>query len=305
MKKIVSWNTLGQWIDAGLGQGHFEQYQAFLQITRGRFPRRSNQVVGVVPGYKRRFNFLARAERIVGIVAVWLGVRDAREQYPLWPWAHAHPLVDWPLPALMAGLPQPIPLLDVAREAGIDHGTYPGTDVPYVATTDLLVTTGRDETPALVAIACKPKAAVAPGPENDRTVERLELERRYFKAISVRHVIVDSDDLPTALFANLEVFAPDPALYARLGSFDGAKRAEEALRSRLEDESIRDAVLATSCDLRCSPELIWDTFQLLAWRQDIDIDLGEPIHRSLPLRAGGRARRAALAQAWLGEVAHA
>lgn len=301
--KAINWNKVAEWIDAGLGQGHLEHYLAFLQITRGYFPRNSNQVVGVLPGYKRRFNFLARAERQIALVARWLRVRDVREQYPLWPWAHAHPLADWPLATLTCVTPQP--LLEIAREAGIEHGTYFGSTVPYVATIDLLLTVGPSEAPVLAALACKPKSAMTPGAANDRTIERLELERRYFKAIGVRHVIIDSDDLPRALFANLEAFAPDDTLQARLAACPYRARASEKLRQRLENDAIRDAVLATASELQCTPAAVWDVFQILAWEQEIDIDLGRPVHRSQPLHAGGHARRAALSRAWLGEIADA
>ena len=300
--KVISWATLSEWIDIGFGRGHFEQYQAFLRITRRAFPRRSNQVVGVMPGFKRRFDFWSRAERLIALLCIWLGVRDLREQYPLWPWAHDHPLADWPLYALRYD-PAPA-LLEIARDAGIDHGNYFGSPVPYVATTDLLVTVGTDTCPELVAIACKPRELLWGRRAKHRVVERLELERRYFKALGVRHVVADSAAIDSVLSANLQALAPDKTLLTRLDQFQERGAAEESLRRRLQEEALRDAVWATARDLRCDLTLIWGVFQMLVWRQEIDLDLSRPMVRSLPMVVGGRRRRAALRKAWLGEAGH-
>lgn len=299
----INWNTLSQWIDNGLGLGHFEWYKAFLRITRRKFPRRSNQVVGVLPGYRRRFDFWARPERKIGLLSIWLGVLDVREQYPLWPWPHPHPLADWPLCPI--SLPNAPALLDVAREAGIEHGTFVGSTVPYVATTDLLLTVGTKEQPRLVAIACKPRTLIYGDRADQRVIERLELERRYFRALKVPHVVADDEAVDDTLLANLEAVAPDWAASEALDHFADREKAKEVLCRRLEEDAIRDAVWGTASELRCDLPLVWAVFNMLAWTQAIDIDLAKPIHRSRPMRTGGRARRNALRITWKLEVGNA
>ncbi len=292
----ISWNTLSQWIDNGLGFGHFEWYKAFLRITRRKFPRRSNQVVGVLPGFRRRFDFWSRTERKIGLLGIWLGVLDVREQYPVWPWSHPHPLADWPL--FPMSFPDAPALLAVAREAGIEHGTYVGSTVPYVATTDLLLTVGSKEQPRLVAVACKPRALFCGERADQRVVERLELERRYFQTLGVPHIVADDVAVDATLVANLEAVAPDAALSEALEHFQDRGKAQEVLCRRLEQDTIRDAVWGTASELRCDLPLVWAVFNMLAWTQTIDIDLAKPIHRSLPMCTGGTARRKALRITW-------
>lgn len=301
--KSNSWETLFSWLKQGLGQGHFEAYQAFLRITRSRFPRKANQLVGVLPGYQRRFDFWSRNEHRIALLCAWLGVRDIREQYPLWPWAHAHPLYDWPLFPLEPG--QAPALLDVAREAGIDHGTYVGTKIPYVATTDLLVTLGANEAPRLLAISCKPRALLTPIPKHRRILERLELERRYWIAVGGRHLIADGAAVNSTLFANLEAIAPDVTMRERVRMYSDFETIQQHLSRRLEGEAIRDAVWATARDLQCDLTCAWDAFHILAWRQDIDIDLGRPMLHSEPVALGGARRKDMLKRAWLEGADHA
>lgn len=300
--KPMNWAKLAQLIDEGRGQGHLEAYASLLRITRRNFPRYSNQVVAVLPGFRRRFDFLSRAEYRIALFCIWLGVIDLREQFPLWPFPHQHPLNDWPLASVPARYAPA--LQDIAREAGIDHGQFPGSVVPYVATTDILLTMGDRQAPSLVAIACKAASRLRRVESSQRMMERLELERRYFEAVGARFVIADGGDINTTLLANLQTVAPDHSSVARLAAFTEREAAQEAMQRRLEQESIRDAVWATMRDLRVAANLAWDVFHALAWSAKIDVDLTQPLHVTLPLRGGGSQRRVTLRRTWLGEVRH-
>ncbi len=301
--KRVHWNVLFDYIAEGRGQGHLEQYRALIRITRRNFPRRSNQIVGVLPTHERRFDFLSRAEYLIALVWAWLGALDIREQFPLWPFAHGHPLNHWPLARLQTR--RAPALLDIARDAGIDHGCYPGTRIPYIATTDLVMTTGDPMAPALLAVACKPSSELKSASHETRMLERLELERRYFGALGVTFRVADGGDLNPVLTANLQMLAPDKTSRARLAELHDKQAAEERLKRRLEAESIRDAVWALASDLRLTMTQAWDIFHSLAWRGEIDIDLTRPLHASLPMTSGGRARRAALRDTWMKGGRHA
>ena len=301
--KRVNWNVLFDYIAEGRGQGHLEQYRALIRITRRNFPRRSNQIVGVLPTHERRFDFLSRAEYLIALVWAWLGALDIREQFPLWPFAHGHPLNHWPLARLQAR--RAPALLDIARDAGIDHGRYPGTSIPYIATTDLVMTIGDPMAPTLLAVACKPSSQLKSASHETRMLERLELERRYFGALGVTFRVADGGDLNQVLTANLQMLAPDKTSRARLAALHDKHAAEERLKRRLESESIRDAVWALASDLRLTLTQGWDLFHSLAWRSEIDIDLTRPLHASLQMTSGGRARRAALRDTWMKGGRHA
>lgn len=296
--KPMNWDKLQARLLRGDGQGHNEHYRAFLQVTRSNITSQGNQAVGSLPRYRRRFNFLSRVERHVALTCVWLGALDVREQFPLWPWAHAHPLSDWPQ-ACVAGPAVP-GLLTLARDANIAHGYWVGSRVPYVATLDLMVTVGSLEAPRLAGIACKPKELLALGVKSQRRLARLELERRYCRAIGASHVIVDRSDVPQTLAANLEALAPDERLrtWMRSQVFD---QLREALVPRLvAGAPIRAAVEAAAQRVRCTLAEGWDAFRMLAWTQVIDIDLARPVHHTQAIVPGGHALQASLRHKFFG-----
>lgn len=299
--KAMSWEKLDARLSLGDGQGHLEGYRAFLQVTRSNIARQGNQAVGPLPNYRRRFNFLSRVERHVALACTWLGALDVREQFPLWPWPHAHPLSDWPHATVSAN---PAPgLLDIAREAQIDHGHWVGSRVPYVATLDLMLTVGTLEAPRLAGIACKPKELLTLGEKSERRLARLELERRYCQAVGATHVIVDRGNVPQTLAANLEALAPDAGLLARTGAHGSYERLCDLLTTRLlAGESIRAAVFAAVAGASCFDRDGWDAFRLLAWTQAVDIDLSRPIHHTQPVTPGGRALRATMRRQLFGDA---
>lgn len=85
----------------------------------------------------------------------YLRALDVREQFPLWPFPHPHPLVDHP--ETQQRRPRQCPgLIAIADKLGVDHGREVGSDVPYVASLDLLVTLKRKNGMGLAGIALKP-----------------------------------------------------------------------------------------------------------------------------------------------------
>lgn len=299
--KPMNWDKLDERLSRGDGQGHHEQYRAFLQVTRSNITNQGNQAVGPLPNYRRRFNFLSRVERHAALACVWLGVLDVREQFPLWPWPHAHPLSDWPYASVRAN---PVPgLIEIARNARIDHGCWVGSRVPYVATLDLMLTVGTPEAPRLAGIACKPKELLDLGVKSQRRLARLELERRYCQAVGASHVIVDRSDVPPTLAANLETLAPDARLLERTRAQASYERLRDSLiENLLAREPIRASVNAAVTREACTVAEGWDAFRLVAWTQAIDIDLSRPIHHTQPVVPGGHVLRATMRRKFFGEA---
>lgn len=296
--KPMNWELLDERLARGDGQGHLEDYRAFLRVTRSNIAAQGNQAVGPLPNYQRRFNFLSRVERHVALACVWLGVLDVREQFPLWPWVHAHPLGDWPFAPRTGRAPG---LLDIARDAGIDHGHWVGSRVPYVATLDLMLTVGTRESPRLAGVACKPKELLLLGRKSARRLARLELERRYCRAVDATHVIVDRSDLPPTLAANLEALAPDAQSLQRTTCHPAFHALRETLTARLQaQDPIRVAVQSAATRAACPVADGWDAFRLLAWTQAVDIDLARPLHHTQPVVPGGRALQTSMRRKLLG-----
>jgi hypothetical protein len=82
-------------------------------------------------------------------------ITDTREQFPLFPLEET---------------------LEIAREIGVRHPTDPRTKYPCVMTTDLLLTAKSTLTTIYLAQAVKYSSDL----DDPRTVEKLEIERRYW-----------------------------------------------------------------------------------------------------------------------------
>jgi hypothetical protein len=298
----MNWNKLFSLIALGYGQGHGDDYRPFLLITRKNSSPHSNQSAGrPLPGYARQFHFQSRDERNVALVLVWLGAKDIREQFPLWPVAHDHPLSGAPGAENLL-LEEAPGLLDLAREAGIDHGEFVGSDVPYIATMDLMVTVHSNGVPRLVAVSCKPRQRVLAADSASRMLERLELERLYCKELSIPHHIGDAAAFSRKLIANLQWLAPDKTVASSL--LDGPNLALfcDVLQRKIHQDPIDQVIQHAASKVKWSNEKANSAFRFLAWHQEIDIDLSLPIMMTQPAKPGGQALRSALQKKLFGEI---
>ncbi|HRE16189.1 MAG TPA: TnsA endonuclease N-terminal domain-containing protein, partial [Rhodocyclaceae bacterium] len=183
-RKTRAYNKLYQAIRAGHGQGHGAAYQPWLQLRRKNSSPDSNQVVSWMPLLNRPAHYLSRGEYQTALLLLWLDVSDLREQYPIWPFFHPHPLHGAPeADGLAYRFTQG--LLSIAQAAGIDHGEEIGSGLPYVATLDFLITIPGKQGPRLAIFSSKPVSEGDDMPKW-RMLERLELERRYAEEISAQ-----------------------------------------------------------------------------------------------------------------------
>lgn len=292
-------------ISAGYGQGHGETYRPWLKNTRSAISKIGRQSSGrVLYGLKRACDFKSRQEKNIARALLWLGAVDIREQFPLWPWPHAHPLVGAEGTEQLA-LPDSPGLLDIAEKADIPHGMFIGTTLPYVATTDFMLTVQRKRVPDLVAVACKNREIVLSDDRIARPLERLELERLYSKHIRIRHIVVDSEVFGNQLPANLEWLMPDEHAVANL--LDNPHLGE--FHDRLDEKtfclSIDEAIEQARHYVGWPRTLACSAFRYFTWMQELDIDLTQPLLMTQPARGGGVGIRALLQHELLGEVDHA
>ncbi len=278
-----TWGAVEKHIQLGRGSGHLDCYLPWLFLHRKNASPTSNQIVKSLPGYKRASHFFARVEYYFALLCLWLGALDVREQFPLWPMEHPHPLTGsgpvWRAPRARG-------LWAIAEQAAIRHGTEVGSNrVPYVATMDIMVTAGNLSRKKLAGISLKPHDLVTAAEPTDRMIERQELERRYMVEIGSHHVIADSSMLSLTLRANLDACARN---------FNA---------ERLEDNRHQD-LLGVLCDaslalelehaLRLSARAIdlpyaeaMPLVMSAIWHREIDVDITEPIRPDFPLTFGG------------------
>lgn len=293
---LMTTKKLEALIRAGYGQGHFQRYKPWLRVTK----RDSSPVsfVGHLPSpeFARLHHFRAIAERRTIQLACWLGAKDVREQYPMWPWAHQHPAVG------LEGVEDLAPvrgLIEIAAEARIRHGNFPGTRLPYIGTIDILTTWKRhDGSWLLIALDNKPEETVLAPKIVSRAKERLELARRYCAECQIRHLIVHAELLPHELATNIDALAPTTTMRSLITPLYG--EVVESLKEHGYTQSPQTILNRIASRRSCSLYELQRYFHLALWRLDVDHDLTRPFDPAEPLQKGGIAFRQQLRSAWLG-----
>ncbi|SBT11151.1 conserved hypothetical protein [Candidatus Propionivibrio aalborgensis] len=294
---------LSHFIASGHGSGFDENYQSMLEIKRWNPSPVSVQVRKALPPFQRSCHFFSQSEWFVALLSAWTGAW-VREQYPLWPWSHHHPEFGRNF-ADDASLPRSVGMLAICLEAGIRHGVFVGTGIPYIWTIDLCLTLPWIATPQRRSVLLSIKPLQADRYRHidplDRGPEKLEGERRYALQLGVHYTVGDASLYPSVLFAQLEsmvdaaFLSPTHPLQAVLHDFLAARC------DRICQESLKETLHRLQRDWALP--LSHATFLLdhMLWHQMIDCDLSRPVRRSLPPVPGGRALKAALRNAFAGE----
>jgi len=159
-------------------QGAGADYKPWLTVRDVPSRGRSHRILGAVTG--RVHHLLSDLERDAFLIYDYLsGVSDIREQFPLDRDATS----------------------TIAEQAGIRHPVDARTKTPLVQTTDLVVDIVRNGLPETIARSVKPSSEL----QKARVVEKLEIERRYWKDRGVDWGIVTEHELPSAVIQNLQL----------------------------------------------------------------------------------------------------
>lgn len=170
-----------RFIKEGRGQGTGKEYKPFWTIndfpTKGRASR--------LLGWKtdRIHNFFSDIEKNLFLLLDWDeqdNIIDIREHYPL------------------LNLEE---VIDNSEQLRLDKFTDKETAIPYVITTTFLVTQkdnfGRESN---IAISVKGSTELS----RDITIERLEIERRYWSSSKVPWSIITEKEIPKVKCKNIE-----------------------------------------------------------------------------------------------------
>lgn len=161
------------------GQGYGKKYKPYLTVrdvpSKGRVHRRPALT------HNRIVHLLSDLELAVFLLFDWQDiVTDIREQYPL----------------------DPESTVGIAKRLGIKHPAYRG--VLQVMTTDLLVDVRRQGLHDTKAISVK----YAQDLEDERTIEKLELERRFWEGKGIDWFIFTEHEVPVTCVKNIRWLAP-------------------------------------------------------------------------------------------------
>ena len=303
MTESKNLTALAAAINAGRGIGTGDKYSPWIQVTRRTYSPYSNLNVGPVPYLKRLTHFLSRGEREFALYLWWLGAEDIREQYPLWPWPHAHPEVQI---ALRTDARLHPGMRAIAAEADIALRDYRGTTTADILTLDMMVTVSASVNPArLIGICCKPRSIVVAGLPTDRDVERIELDRRYCIAGDIPFRLAHPELLPKKLLVALDAVSPiEPraALRQFVGSAPYLKYIE-ILQRTAYDRCAWEASKEAGKRVGWSTPAEQRAFHIAIWHQHVDHDVSRGLITTRPLVAGGIALRARGRRQWFGEGA--
>lgn len=265
-----SLNRVSSAIRSGAGQGHGESYQPWLRIRRNFSSPVSYQVFKSVSIHKRNHHFLSELEFHTALISAYLGAKGLRECLPMWPIEHPHPAKH--LNGSQYGTAPG--LFDIAKELGIDHGSFVGTTVPYIGSVDLMLN-WETTASSLAGISCKPGPIVA---TSVRAQERIALDRAYCKAIGAHHHHETGDSINLQLVRNLSWLHPLPtetALYEESQQFADYVCVYNECSS---ERPIRDAVGAAARAASVLDDDPYRFWRLGIWKQKIDIDLTQRVH---------------------------
>ena len=246
----------------GRGKGFDADYKPWLTVRDVPSRGRSHRVVGAVTG--RVHHLLSDIERGAFLIYDFRDdVRDIREQFPL-------------------DLDQ---TRSIAEAAGIRHPVDSKSRADLIQTTDLVIDLERDGKIVTIARTVKPSEALG----KPRTVEKLEIERRYWAVQGVDWGIVTERELPPNLMRNLELLQGCASLDDLNQPFEGYCRERAGLIAS-ELEAWPNATLQALChamDTRMGLNpggallLVRHLLAVKVWR----VDMTQPIVETMPMRA--------------------
>ena len=160
----------------GRGTGHGSDYRPWLQVQDVPSHGRSTRIHSHKTG--RQHHLLSDLETGLFLILDWADhVVDIREQFPL----------DRDVTRMLAA------------KMGVVHPRDVQTKTDIVMTTDLLVDVRLDGGVSLIALSVKPASKL----EGARTLEKLELERRFWARINVPWYLVTERELHAVRIGNL------------------------------------------------------------------------------------------------------
>ncbi|MFZ4288017.1 hypothetical protein [Variovorax sp. HJSM1_2] len=283
MSKVMTLDKLAAQMALGYGTGRHDLYKPWIRIRRKLSSPVSNIKVLRVPRYTRGLHLLSGLETATANVLAWLGCGEIREQFPLWPYPHFHPL---------NGTNREIDrqrrlgrgMLSICREADIDHGVYPGSKIPFVATIDFAVTLGEWHSERLVLLSCKPYELLQSAPNRHRMQERIQMERLYAQAVEAVHVLVDGRLFSEVLISQLDWIRPLKEEFDSQIQNSVLQKYAEALMRVASDLSLSDAKTYAANQVAIRDHEFQEAyFRASAWLGLIDIDLSREIRFGRPL----------------------
>ncbi|WP_253417459.1 TnsA endonuclease N-terminal domain-containing protein [Pseudomonas sp. GGS8] len=251
-RRFASQQDIERHIANGFGAGAGASYVPWLRVQDVPSRGRSHKIPGVK--VDRIHHLLSDLERSYHLVCEFSeDVVDIREQYPLLPLEHVQ---------------------TIAASIGVRYPTYPGTKVPYVMTTDFLLTVREpDGSFKTVARTVKYQKDLD-GKGAKRTLEKLEVEKRFWQKQGVDWNIVTEEFFTRDLIKNLGMLRKYSKLPRDLMKSSLHARFIELLEdSRPYPWSLAECLRKIASQLSISYADARGMFFYFVWNKVVKIDL--------------------------------
>ncbi len=258
-RSVINERTIKERLKEGRGQGRGASYKPWLCIQD--VP--SQGLVTRVKGWKtdRCHHLLSKLECQYFYILEWSPmVCDIREQFPL----------------------ELNETLDIAKRLGVPHPANPRTRQPIIMTTDFVNTI--DQAGKLIDHARSIKYSQELS--SDRTLEKLEIERRYWSEREVDWGIVTEHEVEQILAANVSwvhVYRDASALSPTTDEL--IRRVETRLTPQVNEQRspLRDLTDACDDQLGLSPGTSLSIVRHLIANRRWQVDMMQAIDTSQPL----------------------
>ncbi len=260
-RALIDRNAIDRFRKEGRGQGTLQDYKPWLTVRDVSSHGRSSRDKGWKTG--RTHHFLSILELLYYLTLEWsLMVTDIREQFPLLP-------ID--------------DTLAIADSLDIRHPTHPKTKEPIVMTTDFYISLQNESGTFEHARTIK----YAKDLSNRRTLEKLEIERRYWEVRRIDWGIVTEHEIPDTLAKNVDFLHDAWHLPKRMPEKSIFPIAELLTRLVAEHRPLNELTAMSDKQLGLKGGTsLKVAYYLLATRQ-WNIDMNVPIDPDQPLNVRG------------------
>lgn len=298
----TTWARLKNHLQIGHGSGHGQGYKSLWELKRWNASPMSVQILKPVPPFARSCHFFSRSEWLLALVFSWLGAH-VREQYPLWPWSHPHPLYGLNADRDTA-LPWSPGMIEICTKVGIEHGVFVGTRIPYIWTIDLALTIPwvDKESPGCCLVSVKPLESerylyIDP---LDRGPEKLEGERQYAQSLDIPYFVGDRSLFPGDLLGQLEWLADAAVIPVGHPWQDRVQNFLDRCGADLGNYPLMESSIRLQKDFGATKREADYLVQHCLWHQLIDCDLSKYIDMAACPKPGGRRLKAAMREFLVG-----
>lgn len=257
-RRDITEHDVQNWIRQGFGQGEGDEYKPWSRVRDVPSLGRSTRIGAL--RHKRVHDLYSDVETGHFLqVDFSLGVSEIREQV----------LLDRE------------ETIEIAARLGIRHPTYPGTRVPVGMTSDLFVL--RDGHPGGPFLLCvkRDEAVQANAKGLRRTLEKLQIEKRYWDNRGVPWRLVTQRHFDAMQVRNLALLRPAPRVWRSQEGLKLAQAVSDLVISRRGRRfSLRKILDATGW----GPQAAFEALGHAIWRRLLKVDLTHPLNPDRPLQ---------------------